>query len=388
MAEPVWSRPVDNCARVHHGPRTRYRLRIKLPQSVILKRFRRRVLQRQKQHRHRGGKRLWPAAKGRRRPEFAVIMLPTEISLRQSAYRRLTIRACRVVRETFISDGRDVLLDFSRTKAIKSEGMLLLYAEVDRAIRMGRTEQIMRCKLPTGQSDEAQIVRQVLEQIGLLHRLGATTKPPAAGDNDYHESVRHWRYATGTRVDEKPGDVLEKHEGRVAPGLMQGMQVGLTEALINSLHHAYKTARNDGCSPFNERRWWMFTHERAGMLNVLVCDLGIGIPRSLPLTWDRDLLKKLTSLFSGAPKHVAAIKMALVLGESSTGDEHRGKGLPQIWNATAASSAGGVGILGGKAYVGLQSETGAIYENQFSTDIMGTVIFWTVPVESTDGPLG
>ena len=74
--------------------------------------------------------------------------------------------------------------------------------------------------------------------------------------------------------------------------------------------------------------------------------------------------------------------MALLLGESGTGEKHRGRGLPQVWNATQTSSAGGVGILSGKAYVGIDSETGEITESEFRTDMLGTLITWKVPVEA------
>ncbi|WP_174275555.1 hypothetical protein [uncultured Sphingomonas sp.] len=263
--------------------------------------------------------------------------------------------------------------------------MLLVVAELDRAIRMAPSSQVVQCRLPPPLDHETRVVRQVLEQIGLLHRIGASSQAPSKGDDEYDESVRHWRYATGTRVDEKPGDVLEAHEGRVAPALMQSMQVGLAEALINSGHHAYQADRQDGCAPFREKRWWMFTHERDGLLTVTVCDLGIGIPRSLPLTWDRAILKRVGAIFTGVEPQVAAIQMALVLGQSSTGQTHRGRGLPQIWNATQASSAGGVGISSGKAYVGFDSATGVAHDMQFKTDIQGTMISWTFQVEAADG---
>ena len=279
-----------------------------------------------------------------------------------------------------------MLLDFTATRKILPEGMLLIVAELDRAMRMGRTDQQVGCALPPPKSEEARIVREVLIQIGLLHRIGHAPAPTSASDRDHHETVRHWRYATGTRVDEEPGDVLEAHEGRIASSLMTSVQVGLSEALLNSLHHAYRVARADGCARFKERRWWMFTNERNGTLSVIVCDLGIGIPRSLPLTWDRKLLKLLGNYMGGRSPDVAAIRMALILGESSTGDEHRGKGLPQVWNATRTSSAGGVGILSGKAYVG--SDSDGEYESTFSTSMLGTMVAWTVPVEASVGKDG
>lgn len=261
--------------------------------------------------------------------------------------------------------------------------MLVVIAEIDRAQRMrSGNGQTMRCKLPDGEGSEQEIVRQVLDQLDLLRRLD---HPPISTTSDkFDETVRHWNYATGTRVDDKPGNVLEKYEGRITPALMTKMQIGLTEAVLNSVHHAYRAGRNDGCDCYNERRWWMFTREADGMLQVLVCDLGIGIPRSLPIRWDRSVIKNLRAVFSSDGHDVAAIKTALVLGESSTGRKERGKGLPQIWNATQATADGTVGIMSGKGYVMSKSTTGQ-ESGTFGTALLGTLVSWRVPVGPADG---
>ncbi|RDE04674.1 hypothetical protein [Sphingomonas aracearum] len=306
------------------------------------------------------------------------------MNLRRYFLRQPVLRACELFRNAYLRDKRDVILDFSRTRLIQADAMLVLVAEVDRAMRMGLTKQVIRCKLPNGVDQESQIVCEVLEQVELLKRIGQQSPAAKRQDNDFHESVRHWRYATGTRVDEKPGDVLDQHEGRISEGLMTGVQTGLSEALVNSLHHAYRADRLDGCAPFNERRWWMFTREANGLLDVLVCDLGIGIPRSLPLSWDRNLLKKLMGIFGKSSPDVASIQMALILGETSTGEVNRGKGLPQIWNATRTSSAGSVGILSGKAYVGYDVASGEEFSGSYESSLLGTLVNWTFPVDAAD----
>ena len=350
-----------------------------IPPRVIFRRFRRKVRQREKHHRRNHGNRRWPILK-RRSVELVRLYAPQIIDLQSAVSRRDTLHLCERIRRVYLQDRKGVLIDFSRTRKIHSHGMLVLVAELDRAQRMSGGKLALRCKLPAGTDNDQKIVCEVLDQIGLLERCG---HPKIHGEGCvFHESVRHWRYATGTRVDDKPGDVLEKHEGRIAPALMTQMQIGLTEALINSLHHAYRGLRSDGCGLYNERRWWMFTHEVDGVLQVLVCDLGIGIPRSLPLKWDHSLLKKLSQIFSKSHPHVAAIKSALILGKSSTGEENRGKGLPQIWSATSSTKGGAVGILSGKAYVYIDSEDGNVNGGPYESEFLGTLVTWRVPVDA------
>jgi len=259
--------------------------------------------------------------------------------------------------------------------------MLVAVAEIDRAQRMGQTHQLLRCRLPAAEDEEGQIVQQVLDQIGLLERL---EHPQIHSDKSvFHDTVRNWRYATGTRIDSKPGDVLYEYEGQLAPSLIQKMNVGLSEAVINSLHHAYARDRGDGCGKFRERRWWMFTSEDdEGHLHVLICDLGIGISKSLSLPgkWDRSLLKKFATLFSNDCPDVRAIKTALVIGESSTGEKHRGNGLPQIWNAVHENDVGGVAIFSGHGHVGRSMETGELSDGFYKSGLLGTLISWQVPI--------
>jgi len=256
--------------------------------------------------------------------------------------------------------------------------MLVVCAEIDRAQRMGDSAQAIRCRLPTGDKKSGRIVQEVFAQIGLLERL----KHPRihSDDAEFDPTVKNWRYATGTRIDDRPSDILYEHEGQLAESLIKKMNIGLAEAVTNSLHHAYSKARTDGCGLFNERRWWMFTHESEGMLSVLVCDLGIGIARSLAGRWDRTILKKLEAAFSNDCPDVRAIKSALVVGETSTGDEHRGKGLPQIWNAVHENGVGGVAIFSGHGHLGRNMNKDYPQNGYYKSELLGTLITWQVPV--------
>lgn len=358
-----------------------------LPSGVIRKRAKRRVRQREKRHHDNGGIRVWSFAKIRFFAGQVRLYAPSSICLTRWVERQATLAFCKRIRQSYLQEGRSVILDFSRARTIEASGMLVVVAEVDRSQRMGTASQRFTCKLPDETCERTKIVRQVIDQIELLERTGHTSIH--SDKSDFHSSVRDWRYATGTRVDEEPGDILEKHQGRIAPALMTKMQIGLAEAITNSIHHAYKAHRSDGCNRYKEHRWWMFTHEADGMLQVLVCDLGIGISRSLPLKWSKDLLRKLGAIFERKPEDVASIRMALELGKTSTEEQNRGKGLPQIWNALHDSNVGGVAILSGRGHVNYSADTGCEHDGAYNSLLLGTLISWKVavddPMSVTDG---
>lgn len=351
------------------------------PSRVISKRAQRRVREREKRHHRRNGQRLWPSARSRFGTSLHRLMAPREINLSMSMKRKATLLFCRRIRQAYLQEGKSVILDFSRTRRIEAVGMLVVVAEIDRCQRMGAVNQRFICKIPDERCHETMIVRQVLDQIELLDRTG---HPTVHDDKSgFHATVKHWRYATGTRADENPGDVLEEHQGRIPPVLMERMQIGLMEAIVNSIHHAYEAVRDDGCAPYKEHRWWMFTHEADGKLQVLVCDLGIGFTRSLPLHWPRALLRKLTAIFTGDHEDLAAIRMALVLGVTSTEEENRGKGLPQIWNALHESDVGGVAIFSGHGHLNYSAETRKERAGSYDSSLLGTLISWQVAIEGS-----
>ena len=313
-------------------------------------------------------------------------MAPATVGIHHWQHRQHMASFLRRFRRTLLQEESDVVVDFSHTRKMEAPGTLLFMAELDRALRIVRQGQQVTCKLPSSECHEAQLVREVLHQIGALDLMSYDTSHLRS--EEYHETVRHWRYATGTRVDETPGDLLEHSEGRVAEALMQGMHIGVAEAITNCLHHAYAARRDDGCAQFNERRWWMFTAEQNGMLEVVVCDLGIGIRRSLPMKWPKSVIGKIFKALDRRDTDTASIQLALIIGETSTGEENRGRGLPQIWNAIRSADVGQIHIMSDKGFVGYEADGQKDLETQYSTSILGTVISWKVPIDATSDANG
>jgi hypothetical protein len=161
--------------------------------------------------------------------------------------------------------------------------------------------------------------------------------------------------------------------------------VGVEEAMDNSVHHAYIELRGDRLSGKHEeadaRRWWLFAEVLDDWLHVNFCDLGIGIPRSLPKSWSEEAGDIVTLALTSAKKDVRMIKRAFEVGRTRTDLEHRGKGLKNI--AMAAQELGGV--------LTIHSNAGCIRKDfregrlslksyTYKRSIMGTVIQWSIPL--------
>lgn len=330
---------------------------------------------------------MWPFAARRRLAAFVHIPAPEQFLIGHPERRGTMLRFLGRLRRAYLQEGMSVVIDFDRCTLLEAKGTLLFMAELDRALRLGGPEQVIRCRLPPEErSKEGRIVRQVLHQIGALDLMGYDTS--SMREDEYDDTVRHWRFATGTRVDERPGDILEHYEGVITEGLLQGMNIGVTEALTNTLHHAYCAQRDDGCRPFSERRWWMFTQERDGTLTIVVCDLGIGIRRSLPIQWPRSFIAQVFKRLEVRDLDVASIRLALVIGESVTGQKHRGMGLPQIWNDMKEADVGEIAIFSGRGLLAHAADGKREWDTQYKDSILGTLIAWEVPIEVAIGKNG
>lgn len=264
-----------------------------------------------------------------------------------------------------------VCLDFSRTEKMVADGTLLFIAELRRLIRYvgGKT----KIEYIPPKSDK---IAQVLQQIGLCDLLG-TKNVVEPKDAD----VIHWRYAQGSQVEgKKYDDILAKYDGEIAPALQEKLFTGITEAMTNVVNHAYDLKRDDGLDVNDSpKEWWMFSQEKDGFLSVSLCDLGAGIPRTLPIkhpkVWDR--IKKF-----GRTSDADAIDYAVRDSTSRTKESYRGHGLGQIVRVCDSIDGAMVIIYSNQGAYSRLDRHKKLYRHTDS--ILGTLICWKVPLQEKE----
>ena len=119
----------------------------------------------------------------------------------------------------------------------------------------------------------------------------------------------------------------------------------------------------------------MFSQEKDGWLTVVFCDLGIGIPGTLPIK-KPSLWKRFQNFGSQLDAH--AIQEAIGESRTRTGLHHRGKGMKQLVDVVARMGSGQVTIFSNKGSFTLKSNTESIF--QYKDNIFGTLINWRVPI--------
>jgi hypothetical protein len=300
---------------------------------------------------------------------FIRLLAPRIWSLANDSHRQQLLKFIADARSHLINGKQDqgVIFDFSCVETIYPNGGLLLWAETDRITSFLSDKRRITVKPP--KNDRA---NQVLKHIGLYNCLGfvSTVQPQ-------DETVIHWHKATGIKND---GAQTEAIFRTIKESTANDLYCGITEAMTNTVHHAYPEnhKRIDGTQNQGEKKWWLFSQLHNDVLNIVFCDLGIGIPRSLPLKH-----KALTAIVKKLRKDRAdidSIKLACELKQTSTNEQNRGKGLPQILDAARSSKQGSCQIFSNSGQYGFTSDRKDIAK-QFSSSIYGTLIDWRMPLE-------
>jgi len=303
------------------------------------------------------------------------ISAPFAFNIHGDQNRATFIKFVTKIRDAVIFRRALVYLDFSKPEVLRPAAVLLFVAELDRMKRIVGNDFAVRIE-----NVRVPRVSQVLQQVGVYDICGG--KNLRISEEAFDDSVKHWRYATGVRAGDETNEAFENFEGRLSPELAKGMWKGVSEAVVNSVQHAYVEPRFKSGPRLGHSRWWMFSHEKEGELQVIVCDLGIGIPRSLPLNWEPGLLDRLLSTFTKDGNDVRSIRAALAVGASSTGAPHRGKGLQQIWNTLRNAKGASVAILSNHGQLSWSGVDQKEFALEFGTSINGTMIIWTVEIET------
>jgi hypothetical protein len=329
---------------------------------------------------------------------FKTILAPTTFRLFEPRNRSGVIRFIEELKAVILKDQINALIDFRQTKSFHADGALLFLAELDRIMRYTIPRPLIRCLSPRNRK-----ASQVLAQIGVYRLLRSKTKAPSKEPDVVNWRVAHGVLAEGGVYDE----VLGAFDGRIADPLRSKLFNGLTEAMTNVIQHAYLTPRKDGFPTIRTNKdWWMFSQERDGILSVVFCDLGIGIPNSLPVqnpglmssiagllrgrgvrATDNQIIRSVVryslSRFLRTVREGAHASSSPKVVSSRMGEPHRGRGLGQIAAVTHNYDTGSVAVF---SNFGVYARTGKKEQDRlYRESIYATLISWRFPLMEGSG---
>lgn len=311
---------------------------------------------------------------------YTLIHAPVVFELLRSKNHRLLMEFLSSLRENVLIRRKPVKIDFSDTKHMVVCGTLLFYSELCRIKRELNSLELITCTLPVDQT-----VAEVLQHLGILKLLRCNSSvTPERVD------VINWKIASGESTDASDvGKILESQSNLPVPKSKK-LYRGVSEAMTNVSQHAYLRIENNGLEITENKGWWMFCREEDDRISVAICDLGVGIPVTLPKTIEKDqeesiLQRILQKLFGSKGKYSDGelIQAAIEVKRSRTKKRHRGKGLLDMIKAIETTN-GRLAILsnkGGYLY-NVSGNTPSEDVKNYKDSIKGTLILWSLPLNA------
>lgn len=311
--------------------------------------------------------------KGKSRPRWwdKTIDAPESLDILDNESRNKTLTFIEKIHKALNDKFHHIRLDFEDTEAMYGPATLLLRAELHR-IRERYPKRSVKCSYAKNQS-----VNLALSQLNVLSACGQSSR--GTPNEDQTELFRSWRSESGKGSDgQKCDPILDEYELYLHGTLSQELYDGLTEAMTNTRHHAYPNRRSEEAE-YTE--WWIFSQELSDHLLINICDLGIGIPKSLPS--QRPQLWKKLLLLSEAPLDSEIIQCTIDNKISSTGEDYRGKGLTQLASVADSLPQTGFMIFSGKGLYAKKNNEVTVKD--YEQPINGTIAVWRLPKnERTD----
>jgi hypothetical protein len=318
-----------------------------------------------------------------------IIRAPAEFNLIRGAGKEVC-KFLRAVARAVLIDKVAVKLDFSRTVNFHVPGTILLFAELDRIIATSDLAKPVTILDPIQRRP-----REVLKQIGIHTLTGDScdTVPE-------REDVVYWKAIKGgTQSGDTYGSLVEVLAAKVNNDHARKIEVSglwrsVSEAVTNSVDHAYKSSRFDGFSGLQTTRWWMFSQIRDNVFTIAVCDLGCGYRATISETIPERFIASIAETFSGRNRDSLAIDTAMEYGRSGTHQGHRGKGSRDALSLLHRHGVGELVVLSNTGWMRYEykkiddssDQVGELTRlaGDVGIDIGGTIVWWKLPLTERD----
>jgi len=321
-----------------------------------------------------------------RSPWAYEVIAPPKISIYNPRDHERTVIFLENLRKAF-SKHLKIRICFRDTKEIAAAGGLLFIAEIDRLCTHYPHVKV-DCTHPPRRhhgkfKNESYVIESILNQIGFFKLIG---KPERKVQS--YPTVSCWQLSQG-RVAEGSiaGALINQIDEKLPNIAKQRLYRGAIEAISNCVDHAYPTMRPDGLKILDDR-WWMFVGIIMDKLIIIVCDLGVGIPSTIPKNYSEATIRAVLEFLKVSKTNDSElIHASTYLNKTRTKMAHRGKGGKDIRGLLDHYPGANLGIYSNKGCFkdgNKITKSGAKHafalKDEQKKSIKGTVIEWSIPI--------
>lgn len=299
------------------------------------------------------------------------INIPRILSFDENLYETLVF--FNKIRE--ISDNKKRLfINMQYLTYITPEAALVLVSELDRLCTLHKTK-IGVYDFNKWNNE----IKNIFNDIGMYDflniKLSRKEKRYIIPSNN--SNIIYLKFKSGTSGNEaRKLQIVNEMESLINENSISGkktLKVGITEAILNTHHHAYPDDFINN-SIYKLKKWWLlgYVNINDNNIKIIIYDQGKTIPKTL------DLKKYFILNKNDAEK----IRIAVETSESSTKLENRGKGLKSIKKYAKKSDDGELVIISGKGYYKYTKNNDNIESKLLGDNLKGTLISWNGCIKS------
>lgn len=305
------------------------------------------------------------------------IKAPKVFELRNKKQHKKLMQFILKIRAHVLTHNRKIRIDFSATESMVVCGTLRFFAELNLIKKEKRSLNLIACTYPKNNR-----VAQVLQHLGILKMLNCNCSITPDRDD-----VINWKTASGENTDATNiGEILET-QSNLPKHKSKNLYRGVSEAMTNVSQHAYLGLKQTS----NHKSWWMFCKEENDQIFVAFCDLGVGIPITLPQSLEKNkeenLFVQVRNKFFPNRKKLTdgeLIHAAIEVKRSRTKKNHRGKGLLDMIKVIGKTKCGNLAIFSNRGIYQYKLDDLNPIENtrSYKDSISGTLILWSLPLKN------
>lgn len=289
------------------------------------------------------------------------IVAPNEVSLGLSLYRDATAAFLRSLRLYRPSHGA-LHINFGSTTSFEVSATLVMKATIDGLHHKYGKDLLLTASLPKNGRE-----REVLSHVGIMSVIGQVPVNVSQGQ------VTRWHVFDGDDTNcQEIGEAIERLS---TSNLSKLLFKGASEGITNVVHHSEINEY------YRSPHWWMFAKHDMEGLTVAICDLGVGIPTSLPAKYpDEIVLKYLPFITHPGTRDARLIDAATRLARSRTNETNRGLGLGNMVSVIEAVQDSFLCVVSNRGMLVIQNRNGRVERRKvkLESELRGTLAVWNI----------